>query len=126
MENEYGQTVAEAGGEVHIHLEFSRTDISDDDLANLQFPDTVRSISLHHTNITDQGVAELKRAKNLERVNLASTKITEAAVDHLKEIPNLWQAEITSPGVSQTASLDLMRFLQPRVRERVLKNAGTQ
>jgi len=120
-ENTYGQDISRLGGEVQIHLEFGRTAITDEDLAKVEFPDTVRSISLHHTEITDKGVAELKRASRLETIDLSNTKITDAAVQVLMEMPHLWQAEVLSPGVSPETSLELKRFLQPRVRDRLEK-----
>ncbi len=81
--------------QIHLHLASSRTGITDEDLMSRQFPDTVRSISVHHTSRIDRGVTEPKRAKNLECANLASTTITQSAVEYLKAMPNLCQAEIT-------------------------------
>ena len=114
---ELAQLVESVGGEVQINIDLSRSDVTDEDLARMKFPDTVRSISLHHTNITDKGVEELLRAKNLERVSLGITKITETSIPHLKAMPKLVNAELSAQGISSEAQMDMLRFLSARAKE---------
>lgn len=111
----YGDVIARHGGHVEISLSFASTDLSDGDLATVEFPNSVRSIDLSRTQITDAGLVHLKRAHNLVRVILNETQITDAGLDQLKQIETIATVDLTNcPNVSREARLDLIRFLAPR------------
>ena len=114
---QYAALVAGMGGEIHAHLEFKGSTLSDEDLQNLEFADTVRSISLSHTPITDAGVAELRRATNLEHVDLTSTKITNETFALLKELPKLRGADVIALNVSREGVEELSGHLNQRHAE---------
>ena len=97
----HAQAVENLGGTLIAHLEFSYSGISDEDLTDLYFPETVRSISLRQTGITDIGLAELGRAPMLKQVDLTSTNITDEGLLSLADFPNLETAEVIGPGVSR-------------------------
>ena len=99
----FAQQIEILGGEIHIHLEFGGSTITDSQLAGLRLPESVRSISLRDSAITDVGVADLKRAVNLERLDLTNSQITDAAIEDLKQLPKLWQIDVASPKVSPQA-----------------------
>jgi len=99
------------GGEMQIYLDFTDTNITDEDLSRLPFPDNVRSISLRNTPITDRGVRELQRAHNLSVVDLRNTATTDDAVNTLIRLPRLWRATIASPEISLVKQRELSRFL---------------
>ena len=107
----YATEVASLDGELQMHLDFSNSNITDEDLATLPLPNTIRSISLRGTKITDRGVAELKRAKNLERLDLQGTLITDAAVEEMTLMPRLWEATVGSTKVSPAAAKTLVKVL---------------
>ena len=110
----YAQLVTKLGGELHAHVELGGTQISDDELARLELPDTVRSISLRDSAITDLGAAELKRGLNLERVDLTNTQITDAALEDLKQMPRLWVVDVAAPNVSPEAFGKIRFFVDRR------------
>ena len=112
--NEYAQLVAKLGGELHAHVELGGTQISDDELAALELPETVRSISLRDSAITDLGAAELKRGLNLERVDLTNTQITDTAMEDLKQMPRLWVVDVAAPNVSPEAFGEIRFFVDRR------------
>jgi len=97
----YAELVENLGGKVRVHLEFSGSEVTDADLAGLDFPDTVWSISLRETEITDEGARELIRAKNLEHANLQHTQLTDAAAEIFQQMPRLWQVNPDCPNVSR-------------------------
>ena len=70
----YAALIKEKGGRLYAHLDLKGTPITDRDLQNLVFPDTIHSISVSHTGITDKGSDELARCKNLERLDLSGFK----------------------------------------------------
>ena len=107
----YADEIRSLDGELQLYLDFEQSGITDDDLAALPLPDTVRSISLRDTAITDRGVAELIRAKNLERLNLQGTKITDGAIDHLTQIHRLFELNVGSTGLSEDGQQTLARTL---------------
>ena len=112
--NNYAQLVAKLGGELHAHVELGGTQISNDELARLELPDTVRSISLRDSAITDLGAAELKRGLNLERIDLTNTQITDAALEDLKQMPRLWVVDVAAPNVSPEAFGEIRFFVDRR------------
>lgn len=108
----YAALIDEKGGRLYAHLDLKGTPITDRDLQNLVFPDTVHSISISHTGITDKGSNELSRCKNLERLDLTNTKITDATLEFLKELPNLRVAHVMNLQVSRDQFEQLQRVLR--------------
>lgn len=98
---QYAAMVENLGGKVRVHLEFSGSSVTDAELADLDFPDTVWSISLRETEITDEGARELIRAKNLEHANLQHTQLTDAAAEIFQQMPRLWRVNPDCPNVSR-------------------------
>lgn len=109
--NSYTSDVSELGGTAKLTLDFSSSDITDEDLKDLDFPDALIEINLAHTAITDEGVAELKRAPNLKSLVLAHTKITEKAIEHLKEMPNLRDVNIACKGIPFEEIITYTKYL---------------
>ena len=114
-QNSYEAQVRSLGGKARLQLDFSSSDITDEDLKNLDFPETLVEINLSNTSITDEGVAELKRAGKLEVVVLAHTKITSKSIEHLKELPNLNQANIASGNITREELLELVKYLNAKL-----------
>ena len=115
--DQYADLVADMGGQIHAHLDFTGTEITDEDLQNLEFADTVRSISLSHTAITNRGVVELERARNLEQIDLTSTEITDEVLPLIKEQPKVWKATIIALNISREAFEELSGYLNQRHAE---------
>lgn len=110
----HAQAVENLGGTLTAHLEFAYSGITDEDLADLDFPETVRSISLRQTGVTDAGITELARATRLEHVNLTNTKISDAAIALLTTLPELRRAEVVAHGVSFEGHKKLEKSLSQR------------
>ncbi len=62
----YQQAVQDFGGKAVMRVDLSNTEVTDDDLAAMDFPDTLREISLANTEITDRGVEHLQQFENLD------------------------------------------------------------
>ena len=112
---DFAQQVRDLGGTMHVHVEFGGTDITDGDLVTLDFPDTVRSVSLCDTSITDAGARELAKGLNIEQIDLTNTKITDFALENLREMPRLWMMNAASPEVSPQAFGKIRFFLSDRM-----------
>ena len=111
----YAQRVHDLGGTMHVHVDLAGTQIRDSDLISLDFPDTLRSISLADSAITDQGARELLRGVNLEQIDLTNTKITDDTLDKLKSLPRLCIANVASEDVSPQAFGNIRFFLSDRL-----------
>ena len=130
----YDNVVGDHGGHVSITLDFSRTELRDDDLANLDFPDSVAVINLSETKITDAGVPHLVRARNLRTLDLRHTAVTDEGIDVLMQLDKLTYIELEGCAkVSRKKRLELVKFLSPRSeahqherRLRALNQAGQQ
>jgi len=118
----YHEMVRELGGQAEIHLDFSRTSITDDVLARLPLPDTVRSIDLSVTQIGDSGLEHLLRARRLERLNLSGTQVTAAGTNTLKKMPYLWSVNLDQTQVPIDGQLQLMKFFASRAEARTRAN----
>ena len=99
----YAERVENLGGTVRVHLDFSGSEITDDELLSLDLPETVFSISLRETPITNEGIAALVKVTNLENLNLQHTQITDAAEDTFKQMPRLWRVNPDCENVSLEA-----------------------
>lgn len=98
--DEYAQLIEGLDAKMHVHVDLHGTAITDEDLSAMEFPASIRSMSLRDTAITDKGVSELSRCQTLERLDLSNTKITDAVLETLKKLPNLWIVNIAAPDIS--------------------------
>jgi len=114
----YQDLVQSLGGRAEVHLDFSRTAITDGDLVNLPLPDTVRSIDLSVTQIGDAGLKHLLRGRRLERLNLSGTQVTAAGTETLKQMPYLYSVNLDQSQVPLETQLELMRFFASRAEAR--------
>ncbi len=119
----YESNVQDLGGNFKLTLDFSSSDITDDDLKSLDFPTALTEINLAHTAITDEGVAELKRASNLKTVVLVNTQITSQAIEHLKEMPSLMSANIISKGIPVDEIHKFTKYLNTQRPTQELRDA---
>jgi hypothetical protein len=116
---QYDELVSQFGGRVEVHLNFAGSQITDADLARLEFPLAVRGIDLSRTSITDQGVAELLRAKGLERIVLTNTPVTDRSLEYFQQMPNLLHTDLDQSKVSVEGQLELLRLLTSRAQARL-------
>ena len=114
-QNNYADNIRDLGGKAELKIDFSKSDITDEDLKDMNFPDTLVEINLANTAITDEGVAELKRASSLNSVILAHTQITEKSLDHLKEMANLRSANIANKNIPFESMLEFTKHLNEKL-----------
>ena len=111
---EGGETAKTDGTRLALDLS-SDPQTNDAKLKEMTFPPSLVEINLSRTDVTDEGVADLKRVPNLEVLNLAHTKITSAVLKHLKEMPNLKRVIIVGPGITREDVAEMTRFLNTRL-----------
>lgn len=116
--DEFATRIASLNGRAEVSVDLGFTDVTDDDLASLTFPDTVTQIDLRNTKVTDEGLVHLKKIRQLEKINLAGTRVSDAGVAHLLELPNLYSAELQNSLVSSKKQLELYQELIPRQQAR--------
>ncbi|MEM9400003.1 MAG: c-type cytochrome domain-containing protein [Verrucomicrobiota bacterium] len=87
-------------------LDFSKTNITDKQLMQIDGFKNLRVLHLEKTEVTDTGISYLVKSVNLEYLNLHSTSITHASlasIKHLKKLKNLylWQTDISESHVRE-------------------------
>ena len=107
----YQQAVEGWGGKTVIRVDLSNTEVTDDDLVAIDFPDELRALSLANTGITDEGVRALSQYENLEFINLNNTQITNQSLGLLKQFPNLRSANVTTDTVSVKENKAFLKFM---------------
>ena len=122
-QNNYADNISDLGGKAELKIDLSGSDITDEDLKSMDFPDTLVEINLANTAITDEGVEELKRANSLNSVILAHTQITEKSLDHLKEMPNLQTANIANKRISFEKMIEFTKHLNDKQRSEIIIDA---
>jgi hypothetical protein len=111
IHSRYAEHIEALDGELQLFLDFSNTELTDEDLKSLPFTDNVRNISLRGTSVTDDGVRELMRARNLEIVDLSNTQVTEKSLKILKSCPRLWKANVGKTQIPSARQRDFYKFL---------------
>ncbi len=73
------------------NLNLSDTQISDEGLEHLKAADSIGFLFLGGTKVTDEGMIHLKKHKGLVVLGLNNTRITDKGLAYLKELPRLSQ-----------------------------------
>jgi hypothetical protein len=105
-------------GRVEARVDLSFTAVTDDDLAALDFPDSVHEIDLSSTEITDRGVESLLRVPNLQTLVLIDTRVTEGVAEILKRMPSLCEVRLDNTNVSPDTQMKLIQYFAPRASAR--------
>ncbi|MDB6134552.1 MAG: hypothetical protein JWM59_2795 [Verrucomicrobiales bacterium] len=84
-------------------LDFSRTNITDADLARLAPMKNLARLLLSRTGISDAGLAQLKTNTALEQLNLYNTSVTDGGLNALADLKSLkkvylWKSKATTAG----------------------------
>lgn len=89
--------------------------VSDQQLAQIDAPESVRNLCLGYQAITDAGVKHLAACKNLRWLDLAAVEVTDAGLAHLRDLRMLDQLNLerTSAGDATLAWLGQ----HPQLRE---------
>ncbi|RYD26122.1 MAG: hypothetical protein EOP86_26405, partial [Verrucomicrobiaceae bacterium] len=84
-------------------LDFSRTNITDADLAHLAPMKNLARLLLSRTGISDAGLARLRTNTALEQLNLYNTNVTDGGLNALADLKSLkkvylWKTKATTAG----------------------------
>lgn len=75
-------------------LDLFGSQVTDQDLALIEFLPEVERINLGKTKITDAGLVSLAGLAGLRQLNLANTQVTDEGLSNLKEVPRLRSLDI--------------------------------
>ena len=93
-------------------LNFSSTNVTDDELAHLADLSHLKELALNRTRITDQGLIHLAKLKKLEILNLSEDNVTDAGLVHLKNMQQLQQLHLNETKVSDAGLTHLAGLKQ--------------
>ncbi|MEX2168313.1 MAG: hypothetical protein WD851_03310 [Pirellulales bacterium] len=93
-------------------LNFSSTNVTDDELTHLADLSNLRELALNRTRVTDQGLAHLAGLKNLEVLNLSEDAVTDAGLVHLKNLRQIEQLHLNETKVSDAGLMHLAGLKQ--------------
>jgi len=90
---------------VLVHLNLSRTQIGDAELATLGKLVELRHLNLARTRVGDAGLQQLAGLGKLRYLNLYGTGVSDAGLQHLRGLGSLerlflWQTSVTDAGVA--------------------------
>ncbi len=110
----FSEQIEKVGGRIRITLDFSYTQLSDDDLSKVELPEYLTELDLTATAITDAGVVHLLEAKNLENIDLSRTFVTSECLETLQKLPRLQSANLNGTDISPDEQLEMVRFFRSR------------
>jgi hypothetical protein len=108
------EQILAVGGRMRLAIDFSYSKLNDDDLAQMEFPDSLSELNLAGTAITDQGITHLRESKNLEKIDLSQTVVTEDCLETLRSLPRLKSANFNYSRVPPEQQLEMVRFFRSR------------
>jgi Leucine-rich repeat (LRR) protein len=81
-------------------LNFSSSNLSDEDMEHLSTAKNVEELGLHGTQITNDGLVHIAGLANLRMLNLNDTQIGDAGLAHVSGLTNLTQLRLQSTQVT--------------------------
>lgn len=110
----YESQVENLGGKVSLRIDLSNSEVTDDDLEGLGFPEITKEVLLENTGITDRGVEALSQFESIEFVDLTGTQITGNALEILMQFPNLQSANVLADNVEVKDIKAFQKFLREK------------
>jgi hypothetical protein len=97
-------------------IALSSSEITDDDLNNLEGLKLTPILHLYNTQITDAGLKHIEELKQLKILNLASNAITDAGLKHLESLEQLTSLglpgnQISGPGIEHIRKMNRLKNL---------------
>jgi hypothetical protein len=111
---DYKSQVEGLDGEVSLRIDLSNSEVTDDDLEGLGFPEITKEVLLENTGITDRGVEALSQFESIEFVDLTGTQITGNALEILMQFPNLQSANVLADNVEVKDIKAFQKFLREK------------
>ncbi len=94
-------------------IDFSESEVDDQDLAHLLHFNRLYEVDLSHTQITDEGVEQLVKVTSLKKIWLDNTKVTAASLEKLKALQALTKVSLTGTDITE-ASVKSMKDSFPK------------
>ena len=93
-------------------IAFDRSDIGDDDLAEIAKVKKLVGLFLSYTNVTDKGLPHLVSLSNLKNIRLSNTAVTDEGVKSLVSLKALVQLDLSNTSVGDAALATLSEMTQ--------------
>jgi len=106
--------IEKTGGRIQLVLDLSYTKLTDEDLAEIEFPLHLTELDLTGCPITDEGLVHLEACKNLQQLNLSHTLVTEDCLETLKRMPNLQAVHLHGTVITPDAQREMIRIFRQR------------
>ncbi|CAN5162089.1 hypothetical protein BH10CYA1_BH10CYA1_57850 [soil metagenome] len=84
-------------------IDFSESEVEDDDIQYLLHFSKLHEVDLSHTAITDEGIEQLAKLHSLKKIWLDNTKVTDAALDKLKALQGLTKVSLTGTDITESS-----------------------
>ncbi len=94
------------------HLDLSRTQVTDEDLAIVATYPVLHKLELSHTTISDAGIKHLATLKHLDTLNLYNTKVGNEGLEALHSLKSLEKIYAFNSQVSETAAKSAQENIQ--------------
>lgn len=88
-------------------IDFSESEVEDDDIQYLLHFSKLYEVDLSHTSISDEGIEQLSKLYSLKKIWLDNTKITDAALEKLKGLQGLTKVSLTGTDIAESSIREL-------------------
>ena len=106
--------IEKTGGRIQLVLDLSYTKLTNEDLAQIEFPSYLTELNLTGCPITDEGLKPLTQSQNLLQLDLSHTLVTEDCLETLEKIPNLKAVHLHGTVITPDAQRKMMRVFRQR------------
>ena len=84
-------------------IDFSESEVEDDDIQYLLHFSKLYEVDLSHTSISDEGIEQLVKLHSLKKIWLDNTKVTDAALEKLKALQGLTKVSLTGTDIAESS-----------------------
>ncbi len=88
-------------------IDFSESEVEDDDIQYLLHFSKLYEVDLSHTSISDEGIEQLVKLHSLKKIWLDNTKVTDAALEKLKALQGLTKVSLTGTDIAESSIREL-------------------
>ena len=106
--------IKKRGGRIKLSLDLSYTKLTDEDLAQIEFPRYLTELNLTGCPISDEGLGPLTQSENLLQLDLSHTLVTEGCLETLEKIPSLQAVHLHGTAITPDAQRKMMRVFRLR------------
>ncbi len=123
--NKFEDQIEKTGGRIQLVLDLSYTKLTDEDLAEIEFPLHLTELDLTGCPITDEGLVHLAACRNLQQLNLSHTLVTGDCLATLERMPKLNAVHFHGTAITPDVQRKMIRVFRQRVpQEKKEKKRG--